>query len=239
MMKKLIISLSLLFGIVFTSNSQVLISILLGDKLNSDGLEFGLEGGFNWSTISAMSGKQSLNGFNLGFYFDIKVKNQFSLYTGVLVKGKLGVDNLKSNDLEFLNSPLYQEDGTYSQVLNYFMVPALIKYNFPSRIYMELGPQVGLMHNAWIEYNGESDDREARIKDYNKEDINRIDFGAVGGFGYKLKKTNGMTFGVKYYYGFTDVYKNRSGSNNESIFLKFNVPIGAGKAKESSENKSN
>ena len=41
-----------------------------------------------------------------------------------------------------------------------------------------------------------------------------------------------MTIGVKYYYGFLDVYKDRSGTNNESIFVKFNVPIGAGKAKE-------
>lgn len=236
-MKKLIISISLLFGLSLTANSQVLISLLLGDKLNSDGLEFGLEGGFNWSTISAMSGKQSMDGFNLGFYFDIRIKNQYSLYTGVLVKGKLGIDNLKPDDLEFLETSTYSEEGTYSQVINYFMVPALIKYNLKNRIYFELGPQVGLMHNAWVEYNAEPDSREARIKDFNKEDINRIDFGAIGGFGYKIKKTNGMTFGVKYYYGFTDVYKSRSGSNNESIFLKFNIPIGAGKAEEASENK--
>ena len=42
----------------------------------------------------------------------------------------------------------------------------------------------------------------------------------------------GMTIGIKYYYGFTNVYKGVSGSNNSSLFLKVNVPIGANKKTE-------
>jgi hypothetical protein len=34
------------------ANSQVLISLLLGDKLNSEKLKFGLDGGVNFATIS-------------------------------------------------------------------------------------------------------------------------------------------------------------------------------------------
>ena len=49
-MKKYILIPGFLF-LVFTSNAQVLISILLGDKLNTGKIEFGLEGGANWSTI--------------------------------------------------------------------------------------------------------------------------------------------------------------------------------------------
>jgi len=55
---------------------QVLISLLFGDMLNSDGLEFGLEGGFNWSKVSGMETNSSLRTFNLGFYFDIRLKDQ-------------------------------------------------------------------------------------------------------------------------------------------------------------------
>ncbi|MBT8292173.1 MAG: hypothetical protein KJN70_02775 [Eudoraea sp.] len=43
--------------------SQVLIAAVFGDKLNSSGLEFGLEGGYNWSDISEL-----VNGINLYFF---------------------------------------------------------------------------------------------------------------------------------------------------------------------------
>jgi hypothetical protein len=49
------------------SNGQVLISLLLDDELNTENIEFGLEGGFNWATITNMETGKSLRIFNLGF----------------------------------------------------------------------------------------------------------------------------------------------------------------------------
>lgn len=40
-----------------------------------------------------------------------------------------------------------------------------------------------------------------------------------------------MTIGAKYYYGFIDVYKEKSGTKHNTFFLKVNLPIGANKAK--------
>jgi hypothetical protein len=57
------------------ANSQVLISLLLGDKLNSGGIEFGLDGGFSLSSLSGVEPSQAHSDFNLGFYFDIRMKN--------------------------------------------------------------------------------------------------------------------------------------------------------------------
>ena len=225
MKKKLLIFGFLLVG--FGAQSQVLISLLLGDKLNSDGLEFGLEGGYNWSVINGLDAKKSLSVLNLGFYFDIRIKNQWSLYTGVLVRAKQGVDHLSDNDLTFLEAHNYPEPGTYSQVINYFLVPALLKYKWKSNIYAEGGMQFGLTHGAWVEYNSNIEGRDARIKEENQDRLNRIDAGAMAGFGYQWKKVKNMTFGVKYYYGFVNVYKGVSGTTNNSLFLKINIPIGA------------
>ena len=36
----------------------------------------------------------------------------------------------------------------------------------------------------------------------------------------------------RYYYGFLDVYKDRSGTKNSSLFLKVNVPIGLSQEKK-------
>jgi opacity protein-like surface antigen len=233
MKKTILVFVAMLFG--FTMHSQILLSILFGDKLNSDGLEFGLEGGFNWSDISDLEANKRLSSFNLGFYFDFRLKNQWNIYTGVLVKSKLGTNELTSNDLDFLGIEPYETSGTYSQKINYFLVPALLKYNFQNRIYVEAGPQFGLKYNSWVEFNSEEDNRDIKIKDYNKDEINPLDVGLTIGTGYKLRSENGMTIGVKYYYGLANVYKGVDGTNNSSIFLKLNVPIGANKKKQELE----
>jgi len=230
MKKVLLIAGFFLIGI--TAQSQVLISLLLGDKLNSENLEFGLETGVNWSSISGMDTSSSLTSWNIGFYFDFRLKKQWFLYTGVLVKSKLGIDDLTENDLQLLNTTIYTENGDYSQKINYFIVPALAKYKFDNNIYLEAGPQFGLMHKAWIEFNSDTDGREARIKESNKDDINRFDAGLTVGAGYTLFKGNGMTLGAKYYFGLTDVYKNISGTRNSAFFLKVNIPVGGVKSKD-------
>src|SRR4249919_3269614 len=88
----------LIIGLLLFANAartQVLIYILLGDKLNSGKIEFGLDGGANWSTIKNVDGAKSLTGFNLGFYFDFKLKNpSWMLNTGVIVKSNMGADEL-------------------------------------------------------------------------------------------------------------------------------------------------
>ena len=78
-MKKHILS-AVVILIGFTMQSQILLTVLFGDKLNSDGLEFGLEGGFNFSDISELEANERLSSFNLGFYFDFRLKNQWNIY---------------------------------------------------------------------------------------------------------------------------------------------------------------
>ena len=216
------------------AQSQVLISLLLGDKLNSPNLEFGLEGGLNWTKISGLETNNFARKFNLGFYFDIRMKNQWFFYTGVLVKSNFGVDKLTDNDLISLGATNYNNldtiplDGVYSQKINSFMVPALIKYKFKNNMYVELGPQFSLMYKSWVEFDSDIEGTDMIVKEYNKDIINKLDVGIMLGAGYTLFKGTGWTFGAKYYYGFVDVYKDIPDTKNSSFFLKMNIPIGAG-----------
>ncbi len=229
-MKKYIIVFSFLI-IGFTAQSQVLISLLLGDKLNSDKLEFGLEGGMNWSNTTGFESNSYARFFNLGFYFDIKMKNQWAFYTGVLVKSNVGLDKLTMNDLSKLQATTWDSIGEYKQVINSFMVPALIKYNFKNHFYVEAGPQFGLRFKGFVEYNSDLEGIEGRTRENNKDMLQKLDVGIVGGVGYKLLKGKGWTVGAKYYYGFVDAYKNIPGTKSSSINLKVNIPIGAGEKK--------
>ena len=236
-MKKYLLIIILLFA-GMTAQSQILITLLLGDKLNSDGLEFGLEGGINWTNISGMETNNFAHKWNLGFYFDIRLKNQWSLYTGVLVKSNLGVDKLTDSDLISLGATNYNSldtipiEGDYSKKINSFMVPALVRYKFKNHMYVELGPQFSLMYKSWVEFESDIEGRNAIIKEYNKDKINKVDAGLMVGAGYKLFKGTGWTIGIKYYYGFVDVFKDISGTKNSSIYLKLNIPIGAGEKSE-------
>ena len=206
--------LTLFLTLIFSCSvySQVLIAAVFGDKLNSPDLEFGLEGGYNWSDISEL---------------------KWFLYTGVLVKGRLGAGELSSDDLSLLGITIQDEEGTYDQKIGYFMVPALIKYRFRNRVYLELGPQFGLRHKAFVEFTAEEGDIEFRTRQNNKDDINRLGAGLTFGTGYRLSdKAAGITLGLKYYYGITNVYKDISGPKNSSLFLKCNIPIGVKKSQE-------
>ena len=212
--------------------SQVLIALLLGKSLNTGKIEFGLDGGVNYSSLAGMESSSHIRKWNLGFYFDIKMKEQWYLNTGVLVKSELGLDDLTQNDLDFLGATIHDEDGEYSQSISYFLVPALARYKFDNHMYAELGPQFGLAYKANIKFHSDIDGIVIDAKEENIDMINRFDMGLAAGAGYRLLKGLGWTIGVRYYYGFLDVYKDRSGTNNSSLFLKLNVPIGLSEEKK-------
>ena len=222
-----------LFLFVYNLQSQVLIALLLGDKLNTGKIEFGLDGGFNFASMSGLETNKWKRDFNLGFYFDIKMKNQWYFNTGVLVKSSLGATGLTETDLIEVGSTLtYSDTGEFTQKISYFLVPTLVKYRFKNHIYAEAGPQFGLMYKAFIEYNYDIDGNSARIRQENKDFVNRMEVGAVAGVGYRLLKGLGWTIGIRYHYGFTNVYKNNSNTKNSSLFLKLNIPIGVSESKK-------
>ena len=233
-MKKFLFSLFFLFAIN-TVNSQVLLTLLFGDKLNSPNLEFGLEGGLNFPAISGLDTSSRFSTFNIGFYFDFTVKEKFHIYTGVLVKSKLGVDKLSESDLLAAGVEFIDENGTYSQKINYFLVPVFGRYLITENIFVEAGPEFGLRYKAWVEYENETDDVDITIKQYNKDKINPIEAGVGFGAGYKINKIGGMSFGVKYFQGLVNVYKGNSSTKNNSLFLAVTLPIGAKKSLEKSK----
>ena len=232
-MKKYIISILFLF-FIYNLQSQVLIALILGDKLNNGKMEFGLDGGLNFSSISELEANKWKRDFNLGFYFDIKMKKQWYFNTGVLVKSSLGVDNLSETDLNEIGTNLeITQLGDYTQKISYFLVPTLAKYRFKNNLYVEAGPQFGLMYKAWLEHNfNDEEGNENRIREENKDAVNRMEVGAVAGVGYRLLEGLGWTIGVRYHYGLTNVYKNISSIKNHALFLKLNIPIGVSEAKK-------
>ena len=116
-----IVSAFLLFPAVL--NAQVLITILLGDALNTDKIEFGLVGGLNRSNIITISDSKAMNNFDLGFYFHILMKNNSYLSTGVLVKTNVGATGMPTYSMGDANFDTVFKDGTLTKKINCFSVP--------------------------------------------------------------------------------------------------------------------
>lgn len=215
------------------ARSQVLISLIFGDKLNSPFLEFGLEGGANFSTISDLESSGTNVGFNLGFYFDFRSKKDpaWMINTGVIVKSPMGAHHIPVYSLNDVNLDNTFADGTVNREIRYFNVPILIKYQFKNNIYLKTGPQFGLLAKAFDEFKKEVDKDDVIYKKNIRDEIRVIDAGVALGAGYHMNVGNGLNVTVQYYYGLVPVMKG-DGPNvyNRSLYVTAGIPIGKGKA---------
>lgn len=237
-MKKVLLGAAILFCIQ-SVNSQVLISLVFGDKLNSPKIEFGLEGGANFSTISNLEGAKNRTDFNLGFYFDFMLKNpDWAINTGVIVKSSMGADGLavySLNDEQLDNAFI---GGHVDRKINYFNVPIMMKYKFDNNIYVKAGTQLGLLSKAYDEFKNNYDGNDLEYKNKIRDQIHVIDAGLAIGAGYRLMGGNGMNIGVNYYYGLVTLMKGDSNPNqyNRSFYITAGIPIGKGKAAKKDAN---
>lgn len=232
-MKRSILVVSwLLLGL--TARSQVLISLLFGDELNSGNVEFGLEGGMNWSNLPGVEGTTFDRGFHLGFYFDIKTKSKFLLHSGVIVKSPLGARDLPVYSLDNPNLDSVFAGGSISRKLGYFNVPIMIKRQWDNRLFAEGGVMLGLRYQALDRFTQEIENPEDLTYEKNvKDSYHPLNAGLVAGGGYRLLGGNGMNIGLRYFAGLVDVMVDDKGDNvyTHSLYAYIGIPIGAGSSK--------
>lgn len=238
-MKKTLLVVALLLSIQ-SVNSQVLISLVFGDMLNSPKVEFGLEGGANFSTISNLEGAKNRTDFNLGFYFDFMLKNPaWAINTGVIVKSTLGANDLPVYSLNNAELDNAFAEGHVDRKINYFHVPIMMKYKFDNHIYVKAGTQLGLLSKAYDEFKNNYGGNDLVYKNKIRDQIHVIDAGLAIGAGYRLMGGNGMNIGVNYYHGLVSVMKGDASPNqyHRSFYVTAGIPIGKGKAEKKAAEK--
>lgn len=230
------VQISILFCLLmlsFTARAQVLITLLLGDKLNTPKIEFGLIGGLNRSYLNDISGSEGLNQLALGFYFHFLIKNNSYLSTGVWVKSNVGATGMPVYSLGNADFDTIYKDGTLTKKISCFYVPILYHHRFNNRWYIEAGPQAGLRTIAVDIFETSTLDGDLTYKTDVKDQYTRLDFGLTGGVGYKFRKEiKSMAVGVNYYYGLVNTSLTPDViMKNSSIYIYIKIPIGVG-AKE-------
>jgi hypothetical protein len=216
------------------SNGQVLITILLGDALNTEKIEFGLVGGWNHSSIYSIEESKPLNSLDLGFYFHILVKNNSYFSTGVLVKSSVGGSGMPVYSMNDPDFDAVFEGGTLTKKIPSFYVPILFHQRFNNRWYLEAGPQLGLLHQEVDIFEVSKLGGDLKFTLDVKDQYKRIDAGILGGVGYKFKKQiKSMAVGINYYYGLVDVSADPAQKiKNSALYFYMKIPIGVGKPKE-------
>jgi hypothetical protein len=234
--KKLISTLIIVWlctSISFQLHSQVLISLLFGDELNSDKVKFGMDGGINFSNLTGTEGSKFLENFNLGLYFDIQLKKNSNWYvhTGALLKSEMGARGIEVYSTEDQGLDSVFLGGSVERELKYINIPALVRYKFTSHFFIEMGPMIGIMTRATDEfYNTVKQDEDLSYKSKVTGQYKWFDAGVEAGLGYQLLKGTGVNFGIRYYQGLMDVIKDNSSDPvwNQSLYLFVSIPVGAG-----------
>lgn len=229
MIKKVILLLFLLINSKI-GRSQILISLLLGDKRNSPKVEFGMDGGLSLTNAIGSNKSTFLQTFNLGFYFDIKFRNpNWKFNTGLRVKSNMGANNVPVYALNSIAADSIFKDGSVTRRLSYFYMPVLLKYQFTNQIYLEGGFQAGLRTKATDTFKKSVTNEDDLTYELDvKNQFTRLDAGITGGIGYRLMGGNGMNLGIRAYLGMVDISKTASPSviKNYGWYLNVGVPIG-------------
>ena len=223
----------LCMSVSWNLHSQVLISLLFGDELNSDKVKFGLDGGLNFSNLTKTEGSKFLENFNLGLYFDIqlKEKSHWYLHTGALLKSEMGARGIGVYSLDDPGLDSVFNGGSIERELKYINIPALVRYKSGKHFFFEVGPMLGFMTKATDEfYNTVKKKEDLSFKNKTTKQYKWFDAGVEAGIGYQLMKGTGVNFGIRYYQGLMDVIKDNSSDpvRNQSLYLFVSIPIGAG-----------
>ncbi len=215
-------------------SGQVLISLLLGDKLNTGQIEFGLEGGANFMTLGGLPQATSTTGFNLGFYFDFQLKSSWMFHTGVIVKSPMGTAGLSPYSLGNPDLDSQFAAGSVARNFRYFNVPLMAKYNFKNHLFAEGGIMLGLLYKAFDNFTAQVNGSDLNYQVDVLDQYHRLDAGLAARLGYRLMKGHGMNLSTRYYYGLVNISKTdgQPSQYNRSFYIVLGIPIGKGKAEE-------
>lgn len=230
MITKKAICVFLFIGCCTFARAQVIIALLFGDKLNSDEVEFGLVISPTITNITGTGGKPKTE-LNLGLYFNIKITDNLYLHPEVTVKGSFGAKDLPvyatgSDSLDNLFAT-----GTVQRNIRAICLPMTLRFRIHKLLFGQAGIQCDWLLNAKDVFKAEVNGNDLRYTIKLEDELPLFDIGLTAGLEYKLKKDKGMSLGVRYYYGGTDILDTPDGTQmNTAWVFNIHIPIGAGKS---------
>ena len=218
------------------AQGQVLISILFGDKLNTDAMIFGLHVDYSFNKITSVEPQDALGKLNLSLFFDVRLKDQWRAEIEAIAKYTRGGKGITPYPLNDPQLDIQFADGSVERKINYVGLMTAIQYTIQHSWYIEAGPQLTLRTKAKDIFTNKTQDGELTLTRDIRDQIARWEFSLMSGVGYKLDKGTGMVLGLRYNWGLSDVEKDVSGyQQNRGFYVLTNIPIGRNKMKKKRE----
>jgi hypothetical protein len=234
---KKIVVLVLCFLTTVTTHSQVLISILFGDKLNTDKMTFGLMLGNAWNSLSGYPSVDAQSNFNLGLFLTFKLKERLFLQFDALAKYKSGAKGLPVYTLGDATLDTIYQHGNLQRSISYLGLTTTLQYRIWKYLNVEAGPNVLLRTKATDLFHADLELGEQLFEKEMKEATTTFDFGITSGISWQFSKGRGLKLGIRYYVGLVDLYASDEGTNAARSFqINLFIPIGQAKAKTSDSN---
>ena len=153
---------------------------LLGTFANAQ--YFGFKGGVNMANVSNVEDSKSKVGFLAGILAVGRLSDQFNIQPELLYSTK---------------GTAHSGEGEGSLALNYVSIPIMLQYEATANIYIEAGPEFGILMDAKQKWGDESEDVKRQMKPF--------DVGIGAGGGYWFTKNIGLN--LRYVAGLTDIVK--------------------------------
>ena len=216
-----------LFLITGTARSQVILSLIFGDKLNSDELMFGLHLQYSWNNLSNMEPSSSLKKFNLGLFLTYKLNDKWQINTEPMAKYSRGASGMTPYTLGDPALDATYTGGSFTRTAGYVGLPITARYLIAERFFIEAGPNIELRINAEDEFKVATPYGDQLLKIDSKDLTSRWDFGFLTGAGTYLGKGKDIALGIRYAPGISDVMKDYDGTQaHQAFYIYTNIPIG-------------
>src|SRR6478672_1407250 len=119
-MRRLGIILSMLC-LTTIAKGQVLISILFGDKLNTDAIIFGLHTDYSWNKMTSITPQDAAGRLNLSLFFNVRIHDQWRAEIEAIAKYSRGGKGMTIYPLS--DPALYDQfaaaEGSVERKINY------------------------------------------------------------------------------------------------------------------------
>ncbi|SIT23062.1 Outer membrane protein beta-barrel domain-containing protein [Chryseobacterium ureilyticum] len=218
-MKKLFTGLAFM-GVLFLNAQE--------KKQSTSPISYGVKGGFNASNLSRTdmdrynygSQYEEQNnddrlkpGFHAGVFVNIPVAQKFSIQPELLFS-QLG-SKAEERYRYASGGSIYKRNVDFTTNLNYLTLPIMVQYNILPQLYVEAGPEFGLLIGGKLKGDMSVEERSgSQINTYrdsfsNKlvmDFYNRFNFGLGVGAGYYFTPKFGVT--ARFTAGITNVMKN-------------------------------
>ena len=212
------------------AQGQVLIALLLGDKVTSEKFHLGLNVGVNGAQLDGIDSKMR-TGLNLGIIGEWRFARTWYLQPEILPFYYAGASGLPAS--YFPAPPEVEDVITDPEVrarLKYFAIPVLLKFGVANdRLLIGAGPQVGFLLSSTATYKGESTNGNKVSVDQDiGESTESTDAGVVFNLEWKVRGGFSPSVNVRYYLGLKDTVKDNPGDAvyNRVLSALLTVPIG-------------